>query len=121
MKALNEDTATSAYTNEPAAAVLPPIKKGKATKAKADKKAKTPAKGAKKAAAKPAKKTDAAPVVRSEQKEYIWSQLDGSKTKKEICAVVVKKFGTDEATALKRINDAPFYMRKAGLKPAWKE
>lgn len=122
MKALNEDTAIATeiapgpYDSKPA----PALKKVKpAAKSKKDAKAKTPVKG-KKAAAKPAKKTDGAPVVRSEQKGYIWSQLDGSKTKKEICAAVVKKFGTDAETAAKRINDAPFYMRKAGLKPAWK-
>lgn len=57
----------------------------------------------------------------SARKDFIWSLLDGAHTKEEITDQTVKKFGGDRATILKRVNDAPFYMRKAGLKPAWKE
>lgn len=55
------------------------------------------------------------------RKDLIWSLLDGKLTKDQIADKVLAKFPGDRETVLKRINDAPFYMRKAGLKPAWKE
>jgi len=127
MKTLNEDISTSTpapgpYDSKPAPKIGKPKPATKGVKPATEVKPK--AKKEKKPAAKPAKKStkiDGVTTGRSEQKDYIWSQLDGSKTKAEIAIKVGEKFGTDMKTALKRVNDAPFYMRKAGLNPIWKE
>jgi len=83
-------------------------KKAKATKGKAGKN------GASKSTTKAASNGEG-------RKDFIWGLLDGKLTKREITDKVIAKFGGDKAAILKRVNDAPFYMRKAGLEPAWKD
>ena len=72
-------------------------------------------KGTKKSGNKPAGDS-----ARGARVKLIDSMLDGTFTKREITAAVIKAHGGDEKAVLKLVNDRPFYMRKAGLKPAWK-
>lgn len=51
---------------------------------------------------------------------FIWSLLDGSKTKEQIISAAIEKFGGTQKKVAKQVNNAPFYMRKAGLDPKWK-
>jgi uncharacterized membrane protein YkoI len=58
---------------------------------------------------------------RGERVKLIDSMLDGTFTKREITAAVIKDHGGKEKSVLKLVNDRPFHMRKAGLNPSWKK